>query len=308
MDLINQFRIPVPQLIKYATILEAQYHSNVPYHNCIHAADVTQSTYYLLGAPALENVFTDLDVLAALYASAIHDVDHPGVTNQFLINSGSELATLYNDESVLENHHLAVAFKLLQESDCDIFVNVAQKQRQTLRKMTIDIVLATDMTKHMALLADLKTMVESKKVTGSGVLMLTNYADRIFILKNMVHCADLSNPTKPMSIYSQWIDRIIEEFFKQGDIEKQRGMEVSPLCDRNSVIVEKSQISFIDFIVHPLWETWTELMHPHCTPILDTLASNREFLNAQIQEINSEQMQANQATGKSHNNEGQSQQ
>ena len=54
--------------------------------------------------------------------------------------SGSELALMYNDESVLENHHLAVAFKLLQNSDCDIFINLSKKQRQTLRKMVIDMV------------------------------------------------------------------------------------------------------------------------------------------------------------------------
>lgn len=40
-------------------------------------------------------------------------------------------------------------------------------------------VLATDMSKHMSLLADLKTMVETKKVAGSGVLLLDNYNDRI---------------------------------------------------------------------------------------------------------------------------------
>lgn len=86
---------------------------------------------------------------------------------------------MYNDESVLENHHLAVAFKLLQEENCDIFINLSNKQRQTLRKMCIDMVLATDMSKHMSLLADLKTMVETKKVAGSGVLLLDNYQDRI---------------------------------------------------------------------------------------------------------------------------------
>lgn len=31
----------------------------------------------------------------------------------------------------------------------------------------------------MSLLADLKTMVETKKVTSSGVLLLDNYTDRI---------------------------------------------------------------------------------------------------------------------------------
>ena len=40
-------------------------------------------------------------------------------------------------------------------------------------------VLATDMSKHMSLLAELKTMVETKKVAGDGVLLLDNYQDRI---------------------------------------------------------------------------------------------------------------------------------
>ena len=131
-----------------------------------------------------------------------------------------------------------MAFKLLQNNDCDIFVNLTKKQRQTLRKMVIDMVLATDMSKHMSLLADLKTMVETKKVAGSGVLLLDNYTDRIQVtililnnlqifaflhacnkqvLQNMVHCADLSNPTKPLELYKTWCGRIMEEFFQQGD-------------------------------------------------------------------------------------------
>lgn len=47
---------------------------------------------------------------------------------------------MYNDESVLENHHLAVGFKLLQGENCDIFQNLTKKQRQSLRKMVIDMV------------------------------------------------------------------------------------------------------------------------------------------------------------------------
>lgn len=63
------------------------------------------------------------------------------VTNHIpILSPGSELALMYNDESVLENHHLAVAFKLLQNDGCDILMNLSKKQRQTLRKMVIDMV------------------------------------------------------------------------------------------------------------------------------------------------------------------------
>ena len=60
--------------------------------------------------------------------------------------TGSELALMYNDESVLENHHLAVAFKLLQPKECDIFVSFNKKQRQTIRKMSIDMVRQLDIS------------------------------------------------------------------------------------------------------------------------------------------------------------------
>ena len=94
--------------------------------------------------------------------------------------------------------------------ECDILANLTQKQRMSVsfnifhfvplvsqrsqcnpfafakvRKMVIDMVLATDMSKHMSLLADLKTMVETKKVAGSGVLLLDNYSDRIQVILSL---------------------------------------------------------------------------------------------------------------------------
>ncbi|XP_034184909.2 phosphodiesterase dunce isoform X3 [Osmia lignaria lignaria] len=281
-DLLKSLAIPPKTFVTFMMTLEDHYVKDNPFHNSLHAADVTQSTHTLLNTPALESVFTPLEITAALFAATIHDVDHPGLTNQFLINSSSELALMYNDESVLENHHLAVAFKLLQNEGCDIFVNMTKKQRQTLRKMVIDMVLSTDMSKHMSLLADLKTMVETKKVAGSGVLLLDNYTDRIQVLENLVHCADLSNPTKPLPLYERWVGLLMEEFFLQGDREREQNMDISPMCDRHSATIEKSQVGFIDYIVHPLWETWADLVHPDAQDILDTLEENRDWYQSKI--------------------------
>lgn len=66
-----------------------------------------------------------LDKVAALIAATIHDVDHPGRTNSFLCNAGSELAVLYNDTAVLESHHTALAFQLTaKDNKCNIFKNI----------------------------------------------------------------------------------------------------------------------------------------------------------------------------------------
>ena len=123
------------------------------------------------------------------------------------------------------------------------------------------------MSKHMSLLADLKTMVETKKVAGSGVLLLDNYTDRIQVLQNMVHCADLSNPTKPLEAYKLWVDRIMEEFFQQGDKERGAGLDISPMCDRYNATVEKSQVrlppdpsihpSHPSLLLFPRWDSLT---------------------------------------------------
>ncbi|OBS76577.1 hypothetical protein A6R68_16948 [Neotoma lepida] len=217
-DLLKTFQIPADTLLTYLLTLEGHYHADVAYHNSVHAADVAQSAHVLLGTPALEAVFTDLEVLAAIFACAIHDVDHPGVSNQFLINTNSELALMYNDVSVLENHHLAVGFKLLQAENCDIFQNLSAKQRLNLRRMVIDM----------------------------------------------------------------WTNRIMAEFFQQGDRERELSLDISPMCDKHTASVEKSQVGFIDYIAHPLWETWADLVHPDAQELLDTLEDNREWYQSRI--------------------------
>jgi len=72
------------------------------------------------------------------------------------------------------------------------------------------------------------------------------------VLQNLVHCADLSNPTKPLDIYRQWTDRIMQEFFRQGDLERDQGMDISPMCDRHTASIEKSQVtlSLLSILAH----------------------------------------------------------
>lgn len=68
------------------------------------------------------------------------------------------------------------------------------------------------------------------------------------VLQNMVHCSDLSNPTKPLEVYRKWVDRIMEEFFIQGDMERDKGLDISPMCDRHTATVEKSQVNIQSFL------------------------------------------------------------
>ena len=77
----------------------------------------------------------------------------PSFSLSLSLCSDSELALMYNDESVLENHHLAVGFKLLHQENCDIFQNLTKRQRQSLRKLVIDMVRSTFTTIQFSLVS-----------------------------------------------------------------------------------------------------------------------------------------------------------
>ena len=83
-----------------------------------------------------------LDVLSLLLAALCHDLEHPGTTNAFQVNTGSVLAQRYNDASVLENHHCAVGLAMLDASG--ILSSLSPEDKKTLRKSMIGAILATD--------------------------------------------------------------------------------------------------------------------------------------------------------------------
>uniref|UniRef100_A0A8C6ZZ46 Phosphodiesterase n=1 Tax=Nothoprocta perdicaria TaxID=30464 RepID=A0A8C6ZZ46_NOTPE len=116
---------PESTLRSWLQVIEANYHSSNSYHNSTHSADVLHATAYFLSKERVKQTLDPIDEVAALIAATVHDVDHPGRTNSFLCNAGSELAILYNDTAVLESHHAALAFQLTTRDDkCNIFKNM----------------------------------------------------------------------------------------------------------------------------------------------------------------------------------------
>ena len=92
----------------------------------------------------------DVDILTMLISGAAHDMDHPGTNNLFEIKNSSKLAILYNDTSILESHHAASFFFLIENNmlDCDIFDQLSSKERADVRKQIVENILGTDMSKH----------------------------------------------------------------------------------------------------------------------------------------------------------------
>jgi len=239
--LINKLRINTACLDNFLSSLEVGYSKfHNPYHNLIHGADVAHTTYYLLHQSSLTRWLTDLEVFACIVAALIHDYEHTGTTNNYHIMAGSRLAGLYNDKSVLENHHLSSCFELMKSSERNIVSGLKTEQYREFRSLVIDMVLATDMSSHFTQIKNMKSLLaHPENIEKSKVLSL------------VLHAADISHPSKLWRVHKPWTDLLMQEFFNQGDKEKEQGLPCSPLCDRNTTPVAESQVGFINIIVQP---------------------------------------------------------
>ncbi|KAF6768339.1 hypothetical protein AHF37_10570, partial [Paragonimus kellicotti] len=205
-NLINKFQINTNNLECLFIQLEVGYskYSN-PYHNLIHAADVMQTCHMILHMNDLrQNWLTDLDVFALLFAAVIHDYEHTGTTNNFHIATSSELALIYNDRGVLENHHVSAIFRLIQDPEFNIFAGLNKDQFKEFRQLVIDMVLCTDMSLHFQQIKNMKSMIT-----------MPENVDKTKALSLIVHCADIGHPAKKWSLHEQWTKVLCEEFFRQ---------------------------------------------------------------------------------------------
>ncbi|XP_042653040.1 calcium/calmodulin-dependent 3',5'-cyclic nucleotide phosphodiesterase 1B isoform X2 [Tyto alba] len=258
-NLNSRFKIPAVFLTTLLDALETGYGKyRNPYHNQVHAADVTQTVHCFLLRTGMLHYLTEIEVLAIIFAAAIHDYEHTGTTNSFHIQTKSDCAILYNDRSVLENHHISAVFRMMQDDEMNIFVNLTKDEFVELRALVIEMVLATDMSCHFQQVKSMKTSLQQlERIDKSKVLSL------------LLHAADISHPTKQWSVHSRWTKALMEEFFRQGDKEAELGLPFSPLCDRTSTLVAQSQIGFIDFIVEPTFSVLTDVAEKMVLPLAE---------------------------------------
>ncbi|XP_059174732.1 dual specificity calcium/calmodulin-dependent 3',5'-cyclic nucleotide phosphodiesterase 1A-like isoform X3 [Physella acuta] len=276
-DLITKFKINTQMLESFLFALETGYSKyKNPYHNLMHGADIAQTVHYVLSQSRLAQLLTDLEVFATLVAALIHDFEHTGTTNNFHINTSSEVALLYNDRAVLENHHISAAFRLVREEEHNILCNLSKEEYREFRTLVIDMVLATDMSFHFQQIKNMKSL-----------LGMPENIEKSKVLSLVLHCADISHPAKDWELHEKWTGFLLEEFFRQGDREQELGLPFSPLCDRKNTLVAESQIGFIDFIVDPSFQVMGDMLEKVMSPLNSQSANSH---NRNIDEAISEEV------------------
>ena len=285
-NFISEFNVQMPILCSFLRTVEADYLPN-PYHNNTHASDVVQTLNTMLQLGGKEYTSSPLDIFSILVAAVIHDVKHPGLNNNFQVNSRSELAVTYNDVSVLENFSIAWLFsKLLGQTrdfTVDIFSGLSREQFTKARSIIIRSVLETDMTHHFALLKKMGMHQEMLKGKGAEEWLQSytnegvNYDPSMDMLCFLLHQADISNPAKPYPLFMEWADSILSESYAQGDKESSLSLPVSPLCDRVTTDKKQSQIGFIKFVVQPSYQLLGEIIPSFAGTVFPHLEKSLDF-------------------------------
>jgi cAMP-specific phosphodiesterase 4/calcium/calmodulin-dependent 3',5'-cyclic nucleotide phosphodiesterase len=259
LGLIEHYELDSEKLLNFFVEIERGYDDAVGYHNRSHAAGVMHAMYALLHrggvASACANAIGDdvddgkrMVMMAGLLAAALHDYEHLGLNNDFLIKTKHARALLYNDQHVNENHHISAAFAVLQRPACNFLSNFKEYPR--LRSLIIELVLGTDMANHGNLVKSLSEQLNGSSAAAAAPLSKKN---AVLLLQSAMKCADLGHLALDWSLHLKWVERLEAEFFAQGDREKQLGLPVSFLMDREKPGASKSQIGFFDFVVLPLF-------------------------------------------------------
>ncbi|XP_053304335.1 cGMP-inhibited 3',5'-cyclic phosphodiesterase 3B [Spea bombifrons] len=289
--LFEIFKIPADKFRNFFQALETGYR-DIPYHNRIHATDVLHAVWYMTTRPipGFQELTCDdadpdneggsahvylssrscnfmddsygciaanipaLELMALYVAAAMHDYDHPGRTNAFLVATNAPQAVLYNDRSVLENHHAASAWNLfLSQSDYNFLSYLDHVQFKRFRFLVIEAILATDLKKHFDFLAEFNAKVND--VNSNGIDW-SNENDRLLVCQVCIKLADINGPAKTRDLHLKWTEGIVNEFYEQGDEEASLGLPISPFMDRSSPQLAKLQESFITHIVGPLCNSY----------------------------------------------------
>ena len=250
--------------------IKENYTKKAIYHTEKHGLDMLQTlAIYISKTNLINNLdLNNIDILSLLVAGLCHDVGHEGYNNDYQIKMSTDLSITYNDKSILENFHISLTFKILKKDNCNIFNFLSKNEYSYVRKRMIELVLSTDMSFHSRIIALMKNRVENNNIKeGKNCEKIINKEknDNIFneqqeVLNYLIHIGDLSHSSKQFDITYKWSYLLSEEFWRQGDEEKEKGFSINFLFERSNTDVPRNQVGFMKGIIIPSFEILVDFL------------------------------------------------
>ena len=248
-EIMDRFKISNNMLFQFLYTLRETY-NDVPYHNWIHAVDVFQFYAYEIKRCCLTDTLNVLEILAICVASLGHDAGHKGFDNRYNIATLTPYGILYKDSgSVMEFRHCGVLIDVISQPQANIFRFIPEEQLCKLWQWIIQMILATDIGVQQKILKGANDLMDI------GPINLANEQHRLLAMKLLMMLANVSNVCRTFEIAHEWWDLLMEECWKQGDLERAQALELSNPCnDREAPEKEQFEIVFIQDYCLPLMQ------------------------------------------------------
>ncbi|KAI4456413.1 cyclic nucleotide phosphodiesterase [Holotrichia oblita] len=228
------------EVIKFVLTVR-NYYRDVGYHNWEHGFNVCHCMYNLLIRN--KHRFTHTEMKGLMIATLAHDIDHGGVTNNFLVTASDVMYLLYED-SPWEVHHYTVLMMVL--SEIHVFKNVSEEEFKVLSEVMRHAILSTDLAYYFRIRQKLGPVVYDETFDWEI------HEHKYMAVSVMMTMCDLSGQCKPFQVTKRLTENLYVEFYAQGDIEKSMGLQPISLMNREKVFYQpEDQVTFLTVLVLP---------------------------------------------------------
>ena len=239
---------------KMCTKIQKSYYNN-PFHNWQHAYSVAQVATMFIEKADIDTSLglSSTEAVAFIIGALGHDIGHPGNDNNFQVQSETQIAALYNHESVLENLHASQLMKIITDDETNIFEGFPAMEQLEIHQLVIDIVLGTDMKFHNE---HVQTLAKTPDLTSLKGSQIKDRAHARNLLRALLHACDISGQCMDLNVAQRWEDRISTEMTRQAEEMRKNGYKVpSYLMDLQDPQARAViQLKFIEDYVSPLWK------------------------------------------------------
>lgn len=256
-------RLELDPLIRFMLTVRKGYRP-VAYHNWSHAFSVAHTMAVIMRGAS--EVFTWEEKIALYLSGVVHDIDHRGFNNAFMIKNKSPLSHLYSS-STMEWHHFKQGVFILGIDGHNILSALSTQQYRHILELMEDCILATDLMLFFPNRAKLEGLIQNDEFDWSVP------EHRQLIRRLLMTVCDLCGSAKPWPIHLVSVKNVYEEFYFQGDKEKQMGLCPIPIMDRTKKgEVPQTQVGFLKGIVKPCYSILTSLL-----PVLEDTIPKIDF-------------------------------
>eukprot|EP01064_Diplonema_japonicum_P002041 TRINITY_DN11324_c0_g3_i1.p1 TRINITY_DN11324_c0_g3~~TRINITY_DN11324_c0_g3_i1.p1 ORF type:complete len:1250 (+),score=384.87 TRINITY_DN11324_c0_g3_i1:87-3836(+) len=267
-------------VLNFFSAVERRCHG-VPYHGGSRATDCMIVMHFILQALEKTIKFAKEDIMAALICAGILDLDHEGYDDQFIKRAGSMLSMLYSDLYQNTQNNLTVAAELFYNGKLDLLKTLTPDQNKDVIETVRE---ALFIKANVQMKQPMERLQDFRALAASGADWTTKDNIR-HAITHAVRMTDWSVWGRPQNVHKKWMEKVAEEYYRQGDEELSLGMAPSSFfntcwtTERNlhDLTFSRGQATFIDQVVLPLFEEMARLAPDLDCCVADAKANKEVF-------------------------------